>query len=122
MKKTVTLFDNEYDELLNKIKKLEDFIESIHKTNKKIVVIDKLQADTINNFFGIRNFPKIITENEQDVIQELKESYEKTYEFMKEKNMQINKMYEEYKKEKEERREIRLPKFLGLQLFRLKRL
>ena len=86
-----------YDRLKDRLKELEEFIANIEKTDKKIVILKHRNWEGRNHLFKLDY--EIITENEENIIKELKvgilkiEDYIITFDKMKEEH---NKRMQDY--------------------------
>ena len=89
---TVTLEISEYNKLLEKIK----FIDKLQEVDDKIVLID-----TTYTFLG--GIPKIITENKDEIIQDVV----KRIKVLEEKQKQLFEIAKKFKQEKEENKKLK---------------
>ena len=89
---TVTLEISEYNKLLEKIK----FIDKLQEVDDKIVLID-----TTYTFLG--GIPKIITENKDEIIQDVV----KRIKVLEENQKQLFEIAKKFKQEKEENEKLK---------------
>ena len=89
---TVTLEVSEYNKLLEKVK----FIDKLQELDDKIVLID-----TTYTFLG--GIPKIITENKDEIIQDVV----KRIKVLEENQKQLFEIAKKFKQEKEENKKLK---------------
>ena len=89
---TVTLEISEYNKLLEKV----NYIDNLQKLDDKIVLID-----TSYTFLG--GIPKIITENKDEIIQDVV----KRIKVLEEKQKQLFEIAKKFKQEKEENEKLK---------------
>lgn len=92
MVNTVTLEISEYNKLLEKVK----FIDKLQEVDDKIVLID-----TTYTFLG--GIPKIITENKDEIIQDVV----KRIKVLEENQKQLFEIAKKFKQEKEENEKLK---------------